>query len=302
MGGGSAPVYSTAANRTCSPVLRYLLLLLHDAIGIFGFALTAAWLPPGLAARWLRVGAHLHRGHPDVRRAVELAARCGRSDDFHPTAFRFMTLAEASMAWRAIFRRRLPVDLNHDWPDEPGSVAVGGHYGAGIAVLWSLREAGLRPQFVLHPPNTAQRRRRPLGYLWSLLRFRLVLRLCPDGPLTTPGARAALDASLTARCTTPVVLLDTPSPKAEDGPGWSFQLGECTVPLRGGAREVIQRHRAPVMLFWARTSPQTGRVEIEIQSPGEGALERWPSVLGETLSADLAQWQLWPFIAGSLKR
>ncbi len=222
--------------------------------------------------------------------------------EFDRSAFRFMTLAEAAMAWRAIFGRKLPVDVVGEWPSSPGFVAVGGHFGAGIAALWALHEAGMRPRFVLHPPDPKQLHHRPLGYIWSRLRFRLVRRLCPDGPITTPGARATLERELDGGHATPVVLLDTPDGARRDAEGdWALTLGRCRLPLRTGARVVLESADVPIVFFWARASKDTGRVSIEVHKSGAGALTRWPMVASRTIAADPAQWQFWPFIGGALR-
>ena len=283
-------------------VVRYLKLLVHDAIGIFGFALTASMLPERVAARWLGLGARFHRGHPDIDAAEEAADRCWPTRAFDRREFRRMTLAEAAAAWRLILGRRLRVDLNGAWPGSPGFAAIGGHYGAGIAVLWSLREAGLRPRFALHPPNRGQLRHRPLGYLWSLLRFRLVRRLCPDGPVVTPGAYETLDRILVEGETTPVLLLDTPATTAEaDDSPWAIDLGRCRLPLRQGARRLVETHDVDRVMFWARSCPETGEVQIDIQPVAGSLSDGWPRSAHRVIEAQPEQWQFWPFVRGALR-
>ncbi|NKI35291.1 hypothetical protein HFP89_08940 [Wenzhouxiangella sp. XN79A] len=280
---------------------RYSKLLIHDAIGIFGFSLTASVLPKGLAARWLGLGARFHRGHPDIDAAEEAAGRCWPERAFDRREFRRMTLAEAAAAWRLMFGRRLDVTLNGHWPRSPGFAAIGGHYGAGIAVLWSLREAGLRPRFALHPPNRGQLRHRPLGYLWSLLRFRLVRRLCPDGPVVTPGAYEALDRILGEGATTPVLLLDTPATTVEaDDSRWAIELGRCRLPLRRGARALIDKHDVDRVMFWARSCSGTGEVRIDIEPMAGSLSDCWPPAARRIIEAQPEQWQFWPFIRGTL--
>lgn len=280
---------------------RYFKLLVHDAIGIFGFSLTAAVLPHGLAARWLRIGAGFHRGHPDINAAAEAAGRCWPERPFDRRAFRWMTLAEATSAWRLILGRGLKVTLAGRWPQSPGSVAVGGHYGAGIAVLWSLREAGLRPRFALHPPDRMQLRHRPLGYLWSRFRFRLVRKLCPDGLVVTPGAYETLDRVIGEGSATPVLLLDTPArTAAPDDARWALALGRCELPLRRGARDLVEKHAADVVFFWARSCPDTNGVEIEVERASDPLSADWPRRASRIIEQQPEQWQFWPFVRGAL--
>lgn len=284
-------------------MFRYLKLLVHDAVGIFGFSLTASLLPTRLAARWLMFGARFHWGHPDVDEAAENARRCwpGRSFDRH--AFRWMTLAEAAAAWRLLFGRRLRVAMDGQWPRSPGFAAIGGHYGTGIAVLWSLREAGLRPRFALHPPHRGQLRHRPLGYFWSRLRFRLVRTLCPDGLVVTPGAYEALDRILGEGSSTPVLLLDTPAaPPAPEADRWALRLGLCRLPLRRGAAALVEQNGVDAVVFWARSDRRTGGIEIEVR-PVTGTLAaEWPAAAGRVIEREPEQWQFWPFVRGTLRR
>lgn len=282
-------------------MFRFLKLIVHDAVGIFGFSLTASLLPTRLAARWLMFGARFHWGHPDVEEAAGNAHRCWPGRPFDRRAFRWMMLAEAAAAWRLIFGRRLQVTMNGQWPRSPGFAAIGGHYGTGIAVLWSLREAGLRPRFTLHPPHRGQLRHRPLGYLWSLLRFRLVRDLCPDGPVVTPGAYEALDRILREASSTPVLLLDTPTTSVEpDEDRWALDLGHCRLPLRRGAAALVDQHGVDAVMFRARTERPTGRIEIEVR-PVTGALaDEWPAAVGRVIEHEPEQWQFWPFIRRAL--
>lgn len=283
-------------------MLRFLKFLVHDALGIFGFALVAALLPKAFAARLLGLGARLHLGHPDIDAAQAAAERCWPERSFDRVAFRRMTLAEASMAWRLVFGRRLALEIDGEWPDRPGFAAIGGHYGIGIAVLWAMREAGLRPRFLLHPPDPGQRRRRPMMYAWSRIRFRLVGKLCPDGAIVTPGARRALEQALDAGATSPVLLLDTPaSPDRDAEPCWTLILGQCRLALRRGACELLERRNTRRVYFWARMNPASGRVKIEIARSEEPIRLEWPALASRVIAADPCQWQFWPFIGGALR-
>jgi hypothetical protein len=282
-------------------VFRSLKLFVHDAVGIFGFSLTASLLPNRVAARWLNLGARLHRGHPDIDAAESNFGRCWNDRPFDRRSFRWMTLAEATAAWRLILGRGLQVETDGRWPESPGFAAIGGHYGAGIAVLWSLREAGLRPRFTLHPPDLRQLRHRPLGYLWSRLRFRLVHRLCPDGPVVTPGAYKTLDRILEEGTGTPVLLLDTPTATStEDERSWSLALGRCRLPLRRGACDLAEKHGVDRVAFWARSCPETGIVRIEIERMAGSLTDAWPSLAAPVIERMPEQWQFWPFVGGTL--
>ena len=200
--------------------------------------------------------------------------------------------------------RRLSIEQLGEWPDRPGFIAAGGHYGNGIAVLWSLHQAGLKPRFILRPPEKKLGTHRPPLYLWSLIRFRIIKRLCPDGIVLTDGARAAIENILAQGQTTPVILFDTPAPPGHSD--WQLDLGARTVSLyRGAACEVddkLSRASTEVVFFMPDIEPQqyTTRLRIESFDPGNWKAS-FSSELVRAIENNPEQWQMWPFIQPHLQ-
>ncbi|MEM7054631.1 MAG: hypothetical protein AAF446_08805 [Pseudomonadota bacterium] len=210
---------------------------MHDILEIYIIALLAAMLPDRWAARLIWAGTRFYCFHPDAHSAQDAAKQCWPDQPLNLRRLRWTYLFEASTAWRILLGRKLSIEMLGQWPDAPGFIAAGGHYDNGIAVLWSLHQAGLRPRFVLRPPEKKLRTQRPPLYLWSLIRFRLIKQLCPDGTVLTGGARNAIQEILDQGQTTPVILFDTPAPPGHSS--WELQLGKRTVALFTGAARIV---------------------------------------------------------------
>lgn len=280
--------------------MRFLKLLAHDLFGIWMAAFVAAILPPALGSRLLWQVARLVSFHPDDPPSVATYRSCWpeRNPDRNLGAreLRWAVLMEAAVTWRIWMGRAPAMELDDQWPDTPGFVAVGAHFGAGIVVLWSLRQAGLDPRLIFRPPTRAWLWRRPAGYLWNVLRFRLILRLCPGGCVATGGARPQIEALLRAGDCVPVIHYDTPTHSSSNE--WTLKVGAQTMRLPTGGRDLVCRAGAHVVVFQPVMGRASGKVHVRLLhcNPGELA-ERYPQWTSELIENHPEQWYLWPVIA-----
>jgi len=279
--------------------VRYLRHLLHDFIEIYIVALVAACLPERLGARVVWAGAGLYRFHPDIHQPQAAFTSCWPGRVLNDRELRWNYLIEASTAWRLILRRKLSVEHIGQWPEKPGFIVAGAHYGNGIIMLWSLYAAGLRPRFMLRAPEKKLLRYRPALWPWSLLRFRLIKRLCPDGVVLTGGALNSLQSILEEGQTTPVVLFDTPAPPHHSD--WTLDLGQCAVCLYTGAARIIAKHldhrHVPVVYFKPDTRPGQAGSRLHIQCLDAS---QWThqccSAISDSINQQPEGWLFWPNI------
>lgn len=207
------------------------------------------------------------------------------------------TLMEAAEAWRLMFGLRPRLTVEGQWPQSPGFVAAGMHYGVGISALWHLRRQGLLPQFVFRSVDRQDLPGRPVKLAWYRLRTRLIRRLCPDGPITTGGAGQRIIEALNDRRSTPVVLFDTPTPEASD---WCLRVGNAELPLRSGGARLFGQTGATVVFFVVTIDPQTARTVLTITTltPDRPVDEQVMALMEKTMCNDPGQWLLWRGVEG----
>jgi hypothetical protein len=281
--------------------MRLLTWLHHQWADLF-----ADFLLPAIAAllprRWsnslLWRAARFEPLFPDSGKAIdENEQSCfGTSVDLQ-RRWAWATLFEAAEAWRLIFGLRPRLTVEGCWPESPGFIAAGMHYGAGISGLWHLREAGLSPQFVFRSVDQGQLPGRQVKLLWYRLRMRLIRRLCPEGPITTGGAaRRILDAVETHR-STPVVLFDTPSLEDSD---WRLPVGQAEIPLRSGGARLFGEAQARVVFFVVTIDLGTGNTVLSITplDRERPVAEQIMALMQQTMETDPGQWLLWRGVEG----
>lgn len=256
----------------------------------------AAIMPRRLAGRWLTLASRWLWMFPEHQRASAAIHRC-----FEGGAVRFEHVAltllnESATAWKLLLGRRLHVRQHAPWPSDTAFVAAGGHFGSGLCVLWSLNQAGLQPSFMLRRPSLDWRRPRPLYYYWSVLRFKLIERLCDGNLIVTGGARRKLEAALESRAVTPVILFDTPAAPGDSN--WTLPVGDAAITLPEGARGVVNETTASVVLFLPLTNVHEVDAELYLErlDPGADLSEEFPTKFGRALARSPAEWHFWPII------
>ena len=284
--------------------MRYLRLLIHDFVEIYVIAFLGAVLPAELGAKIIWTGTRLYRFHPNAKAPQAAIVECWPDSEINVRQLRWNYLFEASTAWRMILGRKLTVSLVGKWPQAPGFIAAGGHYGSGITVLWSLREAGLKPRFLLRPPERNLLWLRPPLWLWTHLRFRLIKRLCPDGVVTTGGSLKTLESIVEQGQTTAVILFDTPAPP--DHSDWKLQLGERAISLHTGAARMVDRkmHQRDLKIisFLAETQPRKAVIELHIQKLNNGDWQKeFVAKTSQAIETAPALWLMWPFVEPHLE-
>jgi hypothetical protein len=255
--------------------------------------LSAAWLT--LASKWRWI---LPR-RDEVRAAIDQCFE-GRSISLEQIALTLLN--ESTTAWKLLIGRRLRVRQHTDWPENSNFVAVGGHFGSGLSVIWSLKQAGLRPSFMLRRPSPAWRRYRPIHYYWSVVRFKLIERLCNGNLIVTGGARKKLADALESGSVTPVILFDTPT--TADDSDWTLPIGNAAISMPRGGRDVVTDSAADIVLFLPLTNVQEVDAELHIERlDRDVGLEReFPQKFGQTLARFPEEWHFWPIIQPFLHR
>ncbi len=245
------------------------------------------WRVAGI--RWLFPGAIAAIGQSE--------AVCFASPRELDRQWAWTTLMEAAQAWRLLLRLRPRLIVRGEWPAQTGFIAAGMHYGAGINALWHLHESGLRPRFVFRPVAASDLPGRPVKLMWYRLRTRLIMRLCPDGPISTGGAGRRILDVVHERQATPVVLFDTPT---SDNSGWPLQVGKAQIHLRSGGAKLFARAGADLVFFVAAVNRQTGQTELAIEqaNSGEDAMARLMSLMTSTMRENPGQWLLWHSVPG----
>jgi len=240
----------------------------------------------------LRVAAHLHRFHPDIDAAEKAFTSCWPDRQLDRKQLRLTTLVESTTAWRLLLSRTPHFEAHDRWPDAPGFIAAGAHFGNGIAIIWSLKQAGLNPRFVLRPPDRSLLLRRPAGFFWSLLRQRVLRRLCPEGLIHTGGAYRALESALQNGTSTPVILFDTPIQASAHE--WTVSIGQCRYGLPTGARDLAIKSQSEIIYFLPKINPDSLSTRIRLYGRDANQLStNWSEWLGEQLDNNPEQWHLW---------
>lgn len=258
----------------------------------------AALLPPRWMNRMLWHAAGITWLFPDSTRAIESSENaCFEEASDLPRRWAWTTLVEAAQAWRLILGLRPRLTLSGQWPEKPGFIAAGMHYGTGICALWHLRRCGLRPRFVFRPVERNDLPGRPVKLAWYRLRTRLIRRLCPDGPITTGGASQRIVQALREDRSTPILLFDTPTREAGD---WCMRVGRAEIPLRSGGARLFSQTSAAVAFFVVTIDPDTGRSELAITrlNPDRGLQEQIMEHMEEAMRNDHGQWLLWRGVEG----
>lgn len=279
-------------------VLRWAHHQLADTLGDFVLPLLAAILPRALGNRMLRRAAGLRWLFPGIAPTIEASETvCFGAPSGLYRRWAWTTLMEAAQAWRLLLGLRPRLRVDGRWPQAPGFLAAGMHYGSGITALWHLREAGLAPRFVFRPVGRHDLPGRPVKFVWYRLRTRLIERLCPDGPITTGGAGEVIVDSLGRGHATPVLLFDTPSPQSSD---WRLRVGRGEIALRAGGARLFSRIRPEVAFFTVSLDPETGAETLAIErlQPEHSLRDQIMERMHATMRADPGQWLLWRGAAG----
>lgn len=279
-------------------VLRWAHHQLADALGDFVLPLLAAMLPRALANRMLWRAAGLRWLFPGIAPTIEASETvCFEAPSGLYRRWAWTTLMEAAQAWRLLLGLRPRLRVDGRWPQAPGFLAAGMHYGSGITALWHLREAGLAPRFVFRPVGRDDLPGRPVKFVWYRLRTRLIERLCPDGPITTGGAGEVIVDSLRRGRATPVLLFDTPSTQPSD---WRLRVGHGEIALRAGGARLFSRIRPDVAFFTVTLDRDSGTETLTITrlDPESPLRDQIMARMQARMRAEPGQWLLWRGAAG----
>src|SRR5699024_2883729 len=171
---------------------------------------------------------------------------------------------------------------------------------SGIGALWHLRAQGLSPRLVYRPVTRGDMPGRPVLYLWSRVRRRLVHRLCPAGAIATGGSSKTILEALREKSSTLLLVLDTPG--APDS-RWQLAIGQCRVGLRTGGLRLLEEESPAVTFFHGRFDRNSGLTRLTLralnadESRPTGLLE----VMQQAIADDPCQWVLWHCIEGHCK-
>jgi hypothetical protein len=217
-----------------------------------------------------------------------------------PRRWAWTTLTEAAQAWRLMLGLRPRLRVEGHWPDQAGFIAAGMHYGAGIAALWHLRESGLEPRFVFRPVSASDLPGRPVKRVWYRLRTRLIMRLCPQGPISTGGAGQRILDVIDAGTATPVLLFDTPSLQSDD---WAMAVGNSRLGLRSGGVRLFSTAGVDVSFFVVTIDPDSGWLELAIHplESGNSLADDIGVLMEAAMRRDAGQWLLWHSARGLFK-
>lgn len=280
----------------------WLAYLLADSFRFLVVPFLAAIMPRRLSGAWLTLASRWRWMFPEYDRARAAIDQCFEDRPLEPAQVALTLLNESTTAWKLLIGRRLHVRQHAEWPSTRKFVAAGGHFGSGLCVLWSLKQAGLQPCFMLRRPSKDWRRRRPIHYYWGIVRFKLIERLCDGNLIVTGGARRKLEAALDSGSVTPVVLFDTPATPGDSG--WTLPVGNAMVTLPEGARDVVTESALDVVLFLPLTNVREVDAELYLErlDPAAGFTEAFPKKFGDALAESPAEWHFWPLIQPYLCR
>ncbi|MDT8439099.1 MAG: hypothetical protein RQ729_08845 [Wenzhouxiangellaceae bacterium] len=272
---------------------------LTDALRWLLLPAVAAVLPARTALTLLRWAAARRWLMPEAAAVEQALAACFPANDPARDEYALTMLIEAMTLWRIRLGLKPRIEVRGKWPEQPGFAAVGGHFGNGIAVLWQLKRAGLKPRFLFRPPGASWKRERPLFWLWARVRYGVVMRLCDAQPLPTGGARDKLAAVLATGEVTPVILLDTPAEPGRDAPRLS--MGKRDIGLFEGASQVLAEVACPIVLFVPRLEGANTVLELQLlDSSASSPIEAFAQAFAPELARRPGQWHSWPGIAPHL--
>jgi len=279
--------------------LRHIVL---DSMRYVVVPFLASIMPRKLSAKWLTMASRWRWIMPERDQARAAVERCFGDRPVNLERVALTLLNESTTAWKLLIGRKLNVRQHSAWPAGSSFVAVGGHFGSGLSVLWSLKQAGLRPSFVLRRPCQSWRRTRPVYYYWSLVRFKLVKQLCNGNLIITGGARKQLMDALSDRRSTPVILFDTPTTKLDTG--WMLPVGDMAIYLPRGGRDVMAGHSPDIALFLPLTNvwEVDAELHIDVIDRNTGLEAGFVDKYGDALAKSPEEWHFWSIIYPHLHR
>ncbi|HSH27968.1 MAG TPA: hypothetical protein VK972_09435, partial [Wenzhouxiangella sp.] len=237
---------------------------LRDAVTAVAAPLVAALLPARLSKSvlWRVAGiSWLFAEHQEA--IVRSEQRCFATSGELPRHWAWTNLMDATETWRIAIGLRPRLEIHGQWPKQPGFVAAGIHFGSGIGALWHLREQGLSPRLVYRPVARGDMPGRPVLYLWSRLRVRLMHRLCPAGAIATGGSSQTILQALREKSSTLMLVLDTPG--APDS-RWQLTIGQCRVGLRTGGLRLLEEQKPAVTFFHGCFDRNSGLTRLTLRS------------------------------------
>ncbi|RFF31008.1 hypothetical protein [Wenzhouxiangella sediminis] len=278
--------------------LRWIRHQVTDAATAVVAPLVAALLPARISKSLLWRIAGLSWLFAEHRQAVEKSEqRCFGEPVGLLQHWAWTNLMDAMETWRIALGLGPRLDIQGQWPEHPGFVAAGIHYGSGIGALWHLREQGLSPRLVYRPVVRGDMPGRPVLYLWARLRVHLMHRLCPAGAIATGRSSETILEALREQRSTMMLVLDTPG--APDS-RWQLTVGGCRVGLRTGGLRLLEEEAPRVTFFHGRFDRDSGLTRLTLRTLD--AEESGPAGLMEVMQAaideDPCQWVLWHCIEG----
>ena len=283
------------------PSPGWLHLQIADTLVCFLLPAIAALLPARIAKSYLWQVARIGWLFADRSARVDRAAeKCFGETGNMQQHWRWATLMEASESWRLMVGISPRLDVDGQWPDEPGFVAAAMHYGSGIVALWHMREAGLQPRLVFRPVTRADMPGRPVLYLWSRLRLGLFFRLCLSRPIQTGGARETVAEAIANRDGSPMLAFDTPTSEPDR---WAMNVGHGKVRLREGGLRIIRDTPCRLAACSVTSDRSTGRALLRIRQAEESCDQQQflLEFMNRTVADDPGQWHLWPVIEGYIE-
>lgn len=279
-----------------SAPLRWLAYIFGDSLRYLLVPFLAAIMPRKLSGSWLSLASKWHWLFPERDRVRAAIDQCFDHRPVLPEQVALMLLNESTTAWKLLIGRRLHVRHHGSWPSSSKFVAVGGHFGNGLTALWSLKVAGLQPSFMLRRPSPDWRCPRPIVYYWSLVRFRLIRRICGGNLIVTGGAREKLKSALKSNGVTPVILLDTPCAPGDSD--WTLAIGNSAITLPTGARDVVVESARDVVLFLPLTNVHDSDAELYVErvEPAAELAAEFPKKFSDALAGSPAEWHFWSII------
>lgn len=213
--------------------------------------------------------------------------------------WRWIHLMEAAEYWRVMMGLPARLTIQGQWPDRPGFMAVGMHLGAGITALWHLNRLGLSPRLIYRPVKAEDLPGRPLLYWSHRLRLRMMIRLCPAGPIGTGGAREQVLDAIRSGQSVPMVIADTPSPRP-NAP--MIRIGQRQLGLRSGVFSLLEESNCPVVFFTTTFCTESGKTCLVIDPVDDqaGITDRLVARMEQALEGSIGQWHLWPALGQDL--
>jgi hypothetical protein len=188
------------------------------------------------------------------------------------------------------------VAVDGAWPREGAFVAVTFHYGTGLCICRSLRQAGHRSRFLSGRFEPHAFRGRPLLYRYGRRRLAEVERLGGAPVAYRPGVRQALLDTL-ARGVPVIGLIDVPPRLAPRGQHPVTLLGQ-PASLPDGLLVLARDAGVPIVPCWVEIDFATGRRRLVIGAarapePVASMLAALAADLDRLVRAQPAAWMFW---------